>query len=239
MSRALFGSWGAHLPQEDFAQAIAAVGVLGISHALPDERLIEAAVRRMRRSGRDIVPLHLRHLAQFVVGLGRRDPPMPDAADCQAAWELFLDSWNRERPRNAPFLRLEVNPAVSARLRVSAPDLLWLLRLLHGDDGAVADSVYVRVDEPDRPIAWEWPLRIGVLGDKRSAELADCVTRIPWPQLVKLVRLDTVDEDCDLLLLPDDLRGAAARTSSTVSCPARGFTRQLASLFWKVWSRQA
>ncbi len=39
----------------------------------------------------------------------------------------------------------------------------------------------------------------------------ESVAAIPWPRLVRLVQLETLDEDCDLLLLPDDLRGALGR----------------------------
>jgi hypothetical protein len=211
MSRALFRTWGASLPQEDFAQAIAAVGVLGVSLAPPDERAVAAAVRKICKNGLDIMPLALKNLAVLVVWVRRHGSKLPDAAAYRSAWTQIRDDWDRGRPRNAPFLRLEIDPAVPTRLRSSAPDLFWLLRLLQGGLHALASSVYVRVDEPDRPIAWEWPLRVGVLGDAHSVELADFVATIPWPQLVKVVHLDAVDEDCDLLLLPDDLRGAAAR----------------------------
>jgi len=211
MSRALFGTWGVQLPQEDFAQAVAAVGVLGFSGAMPDDSAIAEAVSRMRRSARDIVPLEVNSLAQLIVGIRKRETALPEPLTCQEAWAHFRNRWYAELPRNAPFLRLEINPVVTARLRGSAPDPLWLLRLLNGYGNSGANSIYVRVDEPDRPIAWEWPLRVGLLGDARSMELADCVATIPWPQLVKVVHLAAVDEDCDLLLLPDNLRGAAAR----------------------------
>ena len=210
MTRALFATWGAGLPQEQFAQAIAAVGVLGVRETVPDEKAIAETVRRMRKGGRDFVPLALKHLAQLVLAAGHGDR-LPDAAACHSAWRTFADQWFEQRPRNAPFLRIEIDPAIVERLRASAPDVLWLNRLLLGSGHSVADAVYVRVDEPDRPIAWEWPLRVGVLGDTRSAELGASVAAIPWPRLVRLVRLQTLDEDCDLLLLPDDLRGALAR----------------------------
>ena len=34
---------------------------------------------------------------------------------------------------------------------------------------------------------------------------------VPRPELVRWVHLDVADEECDLLLLPDDLRGSLAR----------------------------
>lgn len=211
MSRALLGSWGAALPQEDLAQAVAAVGVLGPGGATRDDKMLQLAVLRARRVGGDIVPLQLSNLAQLVAEIPDRKTAVPDPAACLEAWARFRARWNEDRPPDARLLRLEIDPVVRDRFRRFAPDLLWLLRLLHGDHQAIADSVYVRVDEPDRPIAWEWPLRVGLLGDAHSRELADCLDSIPWPELVKLVRLDAVAEDCDLLLVPDNLRGAAAR----------------------------
>lgn len=209
MSRALFGGWGAHLPQEDFATAIAAAGVLGLrGQALQEQALIDTG-RTLRRAGRDIAPLKLDHLAALAKAASKNGADVPGAAEYLAAWERFQYWWFYELPPNAPLLRLEIDPHVQRRLRAFAPDPLWLIEHVLGASGA--SSAYLRIDEPDRPIAWEWPLRVGVLGDARSRELGECVEAVPWTNLVKLVRLDRLDEDCDLLLLPDDLRGAAAR----------------------------
>lgn len=209
MSRSLFGTWGASLPQEDFAKAVASVGVLGLRKSAPGERAIINAERRLRSTGRDIATLRIEHLAGLIDAVGKGAADLATAQDYLAAWDRFDFWWRYELPPNALLLRLEVELGVKATLRNSAPDPYWLLRTLL--DNAVSDSAYVRVDEPDRPVAWEWPLRVGVLGDAGSIELAEHIEAVPWPRLIKLVRLDIMDEDCDLLLLSDNLRGAVAR----------------------------
>ena len=163
----MFGSWGASLSQEDFALAVAAVGVLGTGMSATDEATIKAAVRKILIDHHDIVPLALNRLARLALNIGRHEQGLTNAEAYKDAWIQFVKRWDAERPHNSPFLRLEVNTAVSAPLRGTAPDPLWLLRLLHRQDSTLADSVYLRLDEPDRPIAWEWPLRVGVLGDAR------------------------------------------------------------------------
>lgn len=213
MSRAMFGAWGAELAQEEFATAVAAVGVLGLRMDLRDEERIAAAARRMHKAVRDVVPLRLRHLAELIKQIRKNAPSLPAASDCAAAWKCFKFWWYDTTPPEAPLrlLRLEIDPYVSNLLRAIAPDAHWLIRLLTGSDAVDASSAYLRIDEPDRAIAWEWPLRIGVLDAAHDVELVAHVNALRWPHLVNLVRLDLVDEDCDLLLLPDDLRGGLAR----------------------------
>jgi len=208
MSRALFRAWGAQLPQQTFAKAVASVGVLGPQPGALEQQAIDDAGLALRNAGRDIAVLRTEHLARLVGSLAGGAPPRA-AQDYVAAWDRFTSTWFYELPPSAPLLRLEVDAEVEPALRASAPDSLWLLRLLLRHE--VGHSAYLRVDEPDRAVAWELPLRIGVLGDARSAELAEHVAAVPWPQLVRLVPLSQVDEDCDLLLLADDLRGAVAR----------------------------
>ena len=211
MSRALFGTWGSNLSQEDFAQAVAGVGVLGTEFAALEEAAIRDRVLDLQSEGYAIVTFSLATLARSIGMTRDRASGLASAERFRDAWNRFRDLWYQEAPRQSPFMRLEVDPAVRREGSHETPDALWTVRLLQGEGRTVADSVYLRVDEPDRAIAWEWPLRVGVLGDVRSQELAECVATIPWPQLVKLIQLDAADEDCDLLLLPDDLRGAAAR----------------------------
>ena len=211
MSRSMFGSWGAALPHEAFVKAVAAVAALGVSKDALEKQAIIDAGRAMRSAGIDIAVLRLEHLAELVDGIANNIDDLRPAQEYLAAWERFEDLWYYELPPNAPFLRLEIDSAVATDLRLRAPDLHWLIKILIGRSGSLVSSAYVRLDEPDRPIAGEWPLRVGVLGDARSLELAEHVMAVPWPRLVRLTRLDIADEDCDLPSLPDDLRASLAR----------------------------
>jgi hypothetical protein len=210
MSRAVFGTWGAQLSQEAFAEAIAALGVLGPRSEPLDEQAIFEAVRTQQAAAGDIAVLRLRHLARLVGSTTGTSQHLLSPEGYRSAWATFRDRWYDQLPPATPLLRIEIDPAVEARMQSRVPDVSWLMSLLLGSHG-IADAAYVRVDRPDRLVAWEWPLRIGLLGDRRSIEFGRQLSAVPWPRLVECVSLDKVDEDCDLLLLADDLRGAAAR----------------------------
>lgn len=211
MSRSLFMTWGAELPQPLFARALAAAGTLGPHAEALAEATIVDAVRALCRDGGDIAVLRLAHLAALVAAIEARDVDLPPARDFLVAWERFRVAWFDQPSSTA--LRVELDPELARAARHSTPDVHWLIRLLIGDDQLV-DSAYVRMDEPDRPIAWEWPLRVGLLGDSRSRDLAEQLRAVRWPDLLRLVDLDAADADCDLLLLPDDLRAGLARVLS-------------------------
>ncbi len=210
MSRSLFRRWGVALPQDVFAHAVAALGVLGPRTGAIDDAAIAATARRLRRGGGDLVPFDLRHLVQGAAraAAGRELAPAERYA---AAWDRLRSAYYEAGPRGSPFLRIEIDPRVGQGGRATAPALPWVVGQLLGGESPPADAAYVRIEQPDRPVAWEWPLRVGVLDDPGSRELAACVGQVPWPWLIRPVRLAAVDEDCDLLLLPDDLPGALAR----------------------------
>lgn len=211
MSRAMFGSWGSRLEHEAFAQALAAIGVLGPEADALTETAMLGAVSRGVGEGAGIMTFRQAALARALGMIGAGAPDLADADACRDAWDRLRALWRQEAPRRSPFLRLEIDPGVRRDAGHALPDPLWSMRTLQGAGHPVADAVYLRVDEPDRAIAWEWPLRVGVFDDRRSQSLAEHVAALPWPGLVKRVRLESVDEDCDLLLLPDDLRAAVAR----------------------------
>ena len=213
MSRSLFGAWGAGLPQEHFARALAAVAALGLRKDSLAEPAIVDSVWSMRSARRDIAVLRIEYLAQLIDALQRKSTGLRPAEEFLAAWDCFAHSWYdlQELPPNAHCLRLEIDPTVAGKLRHSLPELHWLIKLLLGSGDTLVSSAYLRVDEPDRPLAWECPMRVGLPGDARSRELAEQLAALRWPELLRLVDLDVADEDCDLLLLPDDLRCGLAR----------------------------
>jgi hypothetical protein len=220
MSRSLFGAWGASLPHERFAKAIAAVAALGLrKDALAEQAVIDAA-RVMRSAGQDAVVLRLQYLAQLVDAIARRSAGVRAAEEFLAAWERLAHWWDDSGAERkvclaaspaTRLLRFELDPAVASELRQSVPDVLWLINLLLGSGDGFASAAYVRVDEPDRPVVREWPLRVGMFGDARSSDLAEQLSVGQRASLVRWVDLERSDEDCDLLLLPDDLRQGLVR----------------------------
>ena len=220
MSRSLFGAWGARLPHESFARAIAAVAALGLrKDALAEQAVIDAA-QTMHSAGQDTVVLRLQYLAQLVDAIARRSAGVRAAEEFLAAWERLAHWWDdRGAERKVclaalpatRLLRFELDPAVARELRQSVPDVLWLIHLLLGSDDGFASAAYVRVDQPDRLVVRQWPLRVGMFGDARSADLAEQMSAVQRAGLVRLVDLDLSGEECDLLLLPDDLRRGLAR----------------------------
>jgi hypothetical protein len=94
MSRSLFGAWGASLPHERFAKAIAAVAALGLrKDALAEQAVIDAA-RVMRSAGQDAVVLRLQYLAQLVDAIARRSAGVRAAEEFLAAWERLAHWWD-------------------------------------------------------------------------------------------------------------------------------------------------
>ena len=107
------------------------------------------------------------------------------------------------------------------RRRGLDPALPWVVgQLSHPEVGAA--SVVAQVDRPATEVGWQWPLRVGVLSDERSAVLREEVERDAsesgWlDPLVHIV--DGTREACDLLLIPLDLRLALAAVASLPTPP--------------------
>jgi hypothetical protein len=94
MSRSLFGAWGASLPHERFAKAIAAVAALGLRKDALAEQAVIDAVRVMRSAGQDAVVLRLQYLAQLVDAIAGRGAGVRAAEEFLAAWERLAHRWN-------------------------------------------------------------------------------------------------------------------------------------------------
>ena len=212
MSRQIFRRWGATLLEGEFAKALAAVALFGPLEPPVTRDVLRLAPRVFRdRSGDILVPIALANVARLVAAQRDSDAPLAVPADGYArSWDVLGPARIEASGAASPLLRLEVAPEVPPDLREFAPDLFWFVRTLQSA-WEVASAVYVRADDPDRPVAWEWPLRVGVLGDPRSRDLAAQIAACHWPDLCKLVPLAERDEACDLFLLPYDLSGALAR----------------------------
>ncbi|MCM8613509.1 hypothetical protein [Accumulibacter sp.] len=205
MSRSLFGAWGAALPQESFARAVAAAALLGVGreHAPP-----LAAARSLGAAAGEIAVLRLERLAAVLSAIADGGLALPPAEEFVAAWQGFSESRPAAGNGGRPLLRLEIEPPSGADRWSMMPELPWLFGLLLGNGGDLASSAYLRLDGPQRAICWDWPLRIAIVGDTRAADLAAALAASRWPELLRIV---APGEDCQLLLLPEDLRRGLAR----------------------------
>ena len=164
MDRRDFRTWGVELSAGDFAQALAAVGVLqaalsrwplfdstpdGIAEML--NAVSSAPERRAVQWGMFETPSRL---AQYV-------QPTPAS--------VLADAWRRSGLPGRASLQLEARGPYPHE--TSAPgDLVWVAQQLARPEVGVR-SVYVRVDEPAVEVGWQWPMRVGVLRDPRSSAL--------------------------------------------------------------------
>jgi hypothetical protein len=205
MSRSLFGAWGAALPQESFARAVAAAALLGVGR---DQAPPLATARSLGAAVGEIAVLRLEHLADVLSAIAKGGVALPPAEEFVAAWQGFSESRPPAGNGGRPLLRLEIEPQSGADRSSMMPDLPWLFGMLLGNGGDLASSAYLRFAGPSRAISWDWPLRIAIVGDTRAADLAAALAASRWPELLRIV---AAGEDCQLLLLPQDLRRGLAR----------------------------
>ncbi|QKS28778.1 MAG: hypothetical protein HT579_07500 [Candidatus Accumulibacter similis] len=205
MSRSLFGAWGAGLPQESFARAVAAAALLGVTRDGPPPLV---AARSLGAAAGEVAVLRVEHLVAMLSAIAGGGAALPPAAEFVAAWDAFSACRLQGRDAGRALLRLEIEPLPGADRPPVVPDVLWLFGLLLGSGADLASSAYLRLDGRQRPISWGWPLRVAVLGDAPAGDLAAALAASRWPDLLRLV---AADEECELLLLPDDLRHGLAR----------------------------
>ena len=196
MDRSDLGRFGISLPDGELAQALAALSMLAQQGSLFwTPVIVDDVVERLAQGARN----GLCEVASWWLEGG---VPGHYAAASQLAegWRHFLT--------RQPQPRLEVQ----SRDRDTATETAsWLARMCrHRDVGAA--SVYLRADEPAWPVAWEWPLRLGLLGlsrtSSRGARLARELTSVHFQRLWSVVDMEQPGAECELLLLPGDLRRA-------------------------------
>jgi len=206
-----FGTWGIELSDGEFAQALAALGVLAWkwhewSGKTPDLAQLAAELGRLTQADMAVVP--------WAVAMTPDSLPvfsyLPDARTLAITWKeglgrrRFRLEIDRISPLNAGFDPPSTLPWISAQL--SRPEV-------------GAQSVYVRADEPRLDAGWGWPLRVGVLRDPDSTnlgqQLSDFLQRAEWARpLAKVVDGQVADAESDILLLPGDVRSALASVAS-------------------------
>lgn len=195
MNRSSFGLWGLELPPEEFARALAALGLLPLSYWWRDRTPDDPDV-----------------IAEFIRGKLDRSKPF-------APWRLRLRprKWTPARqPPPAHLLAQAWNVAgfwPRIELTVGDEEPFWLIEELSRPE-VDARAVYVRVDEPASSIGWNWPLRVGFLIDPASQSLRLSLEATAYlhswlEPLVSFVDLESGYDACDLLLLPHNLRTAA------------------------------
>jgi hypothetical protein len=196
MKRNDFGLWGLELSPQDFAMALAALGILeSAGRALPtsaaaiQKQLSAAAAKPNGLLAWSISRASLEKLAK---------QKKPGAARAfSQAWEKFRKSYQKE-------LRFELQLD-------QTDDYFWVAGQLLGSTVS-ATSLYVRADEPQTTVGWNWPLRIGFLEDDESRQLQQQFEKAlddpVLKPLVEFVTLKSERDDCDLLIFPQMLQGA-------------------------------
>lgn len=201
MDRRAFGFWGLDLDDDSYAQALAAIGVIP-SFRAPVRDPLTPGIRELLTTALD--PKHEFVSYTFNVNLAWiiQEAAGHHPKVHQAPANVFSQSWKEAVGlRKKPF-RLEIDQQSFP----PSADLSWLSSQL-ALNAVGAASVYARQDDPDSAVAWEWPLRIGLIPDARSRKLRAELEEDPYPQLFELIELKLVHE-CDLLLLPYSLRAS-------------------------------
>ncbi|MCE3271555.1 MAG: hypothetical protein K0S57_1952 [Ramlibacter sp.] len=207
MDRGDLGMFGAGLPDGELAQALAAQGVLAQLGAVSWSPIdVNDAIGRMLQAGADGVC----EVASWWLPPDKKIPYDP-AAELAEAWRGFV--------AQHPQPRLEVQGGDAGAAAESAS---WLARICRHPDVS-AGSVFLRVDQPAWAVAWEWPLRMGVLGaaaaSARGKRLQAALDRTGYRHLWSVVDMARPGAECDLLLLPGDLRQALAEVLAAPQRP--------------------
>lgn len=125
-------------------------------------------------------------------------PPPMSVADARALWSSIAYSVRQIEVTNAGDL-----------------DPLWLAAMLAR---AVPDGgVHFRRDDPEVAVAWQWPLRIALFADDRSTELRTALDRSSMKQLVQFIEVGREAVECELLLIPCNLRASVQRAFSATA----------------------
>ena len=211
MDRGYFGAWGIDLDADDFARALAAIGVLERAKRIPDSPIDAKAIARalvaMIGDARASIPYWpdrflLEVRSAFAGPADHRAPgSLPPARALAEAWSRVVQ---KRRPRLAIEPRFDPSWAFGSGRYV---DALWFVEQL-SRPAVRAASVYVRHEETSARVVWSWPIRVGVLAGAGSSRLREAVARSRRRDVVTLV--EGAGAPCDLLLAPSSLRLAVA-----------------------------
>lgn len=197
MNRRDFGLWGRELASPDFAQALAALGVFqNTIEGWPptiDVGTISRALSKEAARSRGLLGWRLSVL-----------PPAELHLKTPRTAQLFAQAWKKFAAPHKRIRRLELH---LDRME----DYFWTAGQLLSP-AVKASSLYVRADQPRTDVGWNWPLRLGFLkGDESQGLRKQLEQRFKTSSLKRVIEyVDIINEgdDCDLLLLPQSLRGA-------------------------------
>ena len=196
MNRNDFGLWGIDLSPEDFRRALAAYGLW--NWAKHSEQEVDSKSDVVKGSPlRWLNPLQRKH-----------DSPPPSADELAHEWKEILakhaEPIGDRYISGEPKIRLEVVPT-------SVNDLWCMEQLSRPEVGAT--SVYSLIEPAPTEIVWDWPLRVGLMDDPLSRQLRSQIEALNkehgWVgELTKIIDCQSGDTECDLLILPQNLRAA-------------------------------
>ena len=196
MNRNDFGLWGIDLSPEDFRRALAAYGVWNWAKHSAEEVDSKSDVEKGRPIGW-LNPLQEKH-----------GSPPPSAHELALEWKEILDKYTE------PIGDRYISGERKIRLEVmstSVDDLWFMEQLSRPEVGAT--SVYSLIKPAPTEIVWDWPLRVGLMNDPLSRQLRSQIEALnkdhEWVgELTKIIDCQTGDTECDLLILPQNLRAA-------------------------------
>ncbi|MBA3551286.1 MAG: hypothetical protein H0W27_00240 [Actinobacteria bacterium] len=214
MSRELFGAWGRELSDDQFARALAGLGVLiGILRdrgdlqpapmpvGVGDVTVAPAPVASRERyelmlggllsSGRPLV-WDLSPLEESAAGKWAAALEWVGAAELAEAWGGAVGA------SMTPVLEIHPVPPIADP---------WLLERLTASRLDISGA-YVPLPEPEGRFRWAWPLRLGFLPDPASRALRDRLYSALPDYLGGLTEGEVGPSRCDVLVVPAGLAGA-------------------------------
>lgn len=204
MRRDLFGDWGTELTPPRFSAALAGLAAFGpMTRLMPAEQIENDAKENLDRSG-SIVKVRLADIANGIalIKAGRQ---LMSAFDYAQLWDSFS-----KLVAPAEDICIELDSKCKDEFEVYAPDVFWVLLELERPGGA-AGSAYLLNEQQDLPVSFELPFRFGVLGDPESARIAQLIDATNWRHLFKIIDPGVPILQCDMLILPFDLRTSASQ----------------------------
>lgn len=204
LSRDLFGAWGTGLTPADFSAALAGLAAFGPMTVLPPADQIKVNADANRDRSGLIVEVWLADIASGI-WLTKAGRQLMSASDYALLWRNFS-----KHLAPAEYICIELDASRRDDFRSDVPDIFWVLRELARPGGA-AGSAYLCNEQTQFPVAFEIPWRFGVLDDSDSSRIAEILDGSNWRHLYEIVGPGAPDLQCDMLILPFDLRLATSR----------------------------